>query len=112
MTGRRASSTRKGEADSGDALFYRQGPTSLQDVHKQQITLLFGRKSLLRGTSRAGSLHDQNELASIHSALQDLRMSHPHDTPPHPPPPPPTAGPPLPPPHYVYIRQIQPAAHS
>jgi hypothetical protein len=58
--------------------------TSVQNVHKKQITLLFCRKSLLRDTSRAGSPHDQNERVRIHSALQDLRMSHPHDTPPPP----------------------------
>jgi hypothetical protein len=47
--------------------------TSPQHVRKQQIALLFSRESLLRGTSPAGSPHDQNERARIHSALQDLR---------------------------------------
>jgi len=72
--------------------------TSPQHVRKQQIALLFSRESLLRGTSPAGSPHDHIERASIHSALQDLRMSHPHNDRPPPPylPPPPTTG--LPPP--------------
>ena len=52
--------------------------TSPQHVRKQQIALLFSRESLLRGTSPAGSPHDHIERASIHSALQDLRNTHPH----------------------------------
>jgi hypothetical protein len=53
--------------------------TSPQHVRKQQTALLFSRKSLLSGTSPAGSPHDQNERARIHSVLQDLRNTHPHD---------------------------------
>jgi len=53
--------------------------TSQQHGRKQQIALLFNHKSSLSGTSPAGSPHDQNERARIHSALQDLRNTHPHD---------------------------------